>query len=537
MIKKLFLTLFALSLTGGLAMLFLPLDAGYVDGLPDGCTSITVGKLASTDGSVMTSHTCDSREDRTWIDIQPARKYKTGEKEKVYKNTEVTLAAYDLGKREETGEIDTIPETFAFLNTVLPPMNNRQLAVGESTFGGKDVMRSDKGIIDYYELNRLMVQRAKTAREAIRVADEITKQYGYNDGGECFTIADPNEVWHFEIVGPGKGKIGAVWAARRVPDGEISVNANASRIRKIDLKNPDYYMASDNVFSTAIEMGLWNPDSGEPFEFCYAYADRNSMGSRRREWRVLDLAAPGLKLDPYAENYPFSVKPEKKISVKWMMETFRDTFEGTEFDMTKYWIVEERDKDGKPTGKLQKSPYANPFMDYDMMPLMKVNGGWDWRGERCIARYYCTYVTVTQSRSWLPDAIGGLVWFGWDNPAMTAYAPLYCSITDVPASYKISGREKYRMDCSWWAFNRVADLAAQKWGDMRKDVAAARDPIEAKGFEDQLVIEAKALELYKKNPKKAVEFLTNYSNEYAKGITKAWWDLGDAIWTKYTGKF
>jgi len=504
---------------------------------PDGCTSITVGKLASTDGSVMTSHTADTREHRTWLDIQPPRKFKAGEKDKIYKNTEYTASAFDLGKREVAGEIEAVPQTYGYLNTFLPPINDRQLAVGESTFGGKKEMKSDKGLINYWELNRLMSERAKTAREAIRVADEITKKYGYNDGGECFTIADPNEVWHLEILGPGKGKIGAIWAAQRVPDGEISVNANASRIRKIDLKNPDYFMASENVFSTAIEMGFWKPDSGEPFEFCYAYADRNSMGSRRREWRVLDLAAPGLKLDPYSENYPFSVKPEKKISVKWMMETFRDTFEGTEYDMTKYWIMEERDKDGKLTGKLQKSPYANPFMDYDMMPLMKVNGGWDWRGERCIARYYCTYVTVTQSRSWLPDAIGGLVWFGWDNPAMTAYAPLYCSITDVPASYKISGREKYREDCSWWAFNRVSDLAAQKWGDMRKDVAAARDPIETKGFEDQPVIEAKALELYKKNPKKAVEFLTNYSNEYAKSITKTWWDLGDAIWSKYTGKF
>jgi dipeptidase len=535
--KKLYSAFIMLLIAGGVSILFLPAEAGYVDGIPDGCTSITVGKLASVDGSVMTSHTCDSRDDRTWIDIQPVKKYKPAEKEKVYKNSKITVSAYDLSKKEVIGEIDTIPATYAYINSVLPCLNDHQLAIGESTFGGKEMMRSDKGIIDYYELNRMMIQRAKTARDAIRVADEVTKKYGYNDGGECFTIADTNEVWHLEILGPGKGKLGAVWAAQRVPDGEISVNANASRIRKIDLKNPDYFMASENVFSTAIELGLWNPDSGEPFEFCYAYADRNSMGSRRREWRVLDLAAPGLKLDPYAENYPFSVKPEKKITVKWMMEMFRDTFEGTEYDMTKYWIVEERDEHGKPNGKLQKSPYANPFMDYDMMPLMKVNGGWDWRGERCIARYYCTYVTVTQSRGWLPDAIGGLVWFGWDNPAMTAYAPLYCSITDVPESYKVSGREKYREDCSWWAFNRVSDLAAQKWGDMRKDVAAVRDPIEAKGFEDQLQIEAKALELHKKNPKKAAEFLTKYSYEYAERITKAWWDLGDTLSWKYTGRY
>jgi dipeptidase len=537
MIKKLYLALFALSLVGGLVTIFLPLDAGYVDGIPDGCTSITVGKLASTDGSVMTSHTVDTMGERTWIDIQRPRKHKSGEKDKIYKNSEYTASAFDLGKREVVGEIESVNVTHGYLNSMLQPMNDHQLAIGESTFGGKVEMKSDKGLINLWELNRLMSERAKTAREAIRVADELTKKYGYNDYGECFTIADPNEVWHLEIIGPGKDKIGAVWAAQRVPDDHISVNANQSRIRKIDLKNPDYFMASENVLSTAIEMGFWNSDSSEPFEFCYAYADRNNMASRRREWRVLDLAAPSLKLDPYAENYPFSVKPEKKISVKWIMEIFRDTYEGTEYDMTKYLIVEERDKDGKPTSKLQKSPYASPFMPFSMMPLMKINGGWDWTGERCIATQFCTYATVTQSRSWLPDAIGGLVWFGWANPAMTAYAPLYCSITDVPRSYKINGRDKYRRECSWWAFNRVDDLAAQKWGDMRKDVAAVRDPIEAKGFEDQPVIEAKALELYKQNPKKAVEFLTKYSYEYAERITKAWWDLGDSLWTKYTGKF
>jgi len=218
--------------------------------------------------------------------------------------------------------------TYGYINTFLPPMNVHQLAVGESTFGGKKEMRSKKGMINYWELNRLIVERAKTAREALAVVDKLTKKYGYNDGGECFTIADTKEVWHLEIVGPGKGKVGAVWAAQRVPDEHISVNANGSRIRQIHLDQPDYYRASDNVKKVAIEMGFWDPDSGKPFEFCYAYADRHSMAARRREWRVLDIAAPALKLDPNSENYPFSVKPEKKISVQWMMEVFRDTFEG-----------------------------------------------------------------------------------------------------------------------------------------------------------------------------------------------------------------
>jgi len=527
----------ALAVASFLVLLITSVQAIEVDGVPEGCTSITVGRLASVDGSVMTSHTADTREHRTWLDIQPTRRYKAGEKQDIYKDSEYTLSAYDLSKREVVGQIPAPPVTYGYINTFLPPMNVHQLAVGESTFGGKKEMRSKKGMINYWELNRLIVERAKTAREALAVVDKLTKKYGYNDGGECFTIADTKEVWHLEIVGPGKGKVGAVWAAQRVPDEHISVNANGSRIRQVHLDQPDYYRASDNVKKVAIEMGFWDPDSGKPFEFCYAYADRNSMAARRREWRVLDIAAPALKLDPNSENYPFSVKPEKKISVQWMMEVFRDTFEGTEFDMTKYWIVEERDEKGNRTGKLQKSPYANPFMHYDMMPLMKVNGGWGWRGERCIARYYCTYTTITQSRSWLPNEIGGLVWFGYDNPAMTAYAPIYCSVTDLPESYKVCGRKKYSRDCAWWAFNRVADFTAQKWGDMRKDVAEARKPVEEKGFAGQAKIEKKAKELYDKDPKLAVEFLTGYTSDYCKNIVARWWKLGDELWVKYTGKF
>lgn len=497
----------------------------------DGCTCITVGRLASVDGSVMTSHTADSYSDRTWINVVPGKKHPPGSKAEIYDKTNTTASAFDLSARVLVGEIPQVSETLQYLNSMLPPMNEHQLGVGESTFGGKPEMKSDKGLINYWELNRLMVERARTAREAIRIVDELTKEYGYNDGGECFTIADTKEVWHLEILGPGKGKVGAVWAAQRVPDDHVSVNANASRIRHIDLSDPDRFMASENVFCVAQEMGFWDPDSGKPFEFCYAYADRGSMASRRREWRVLDLLAPSLKLDPNAENYPFSVKPEKKVSARDIMTLFRDTFEGTEFDMTQFITI--RDKDGK----MVKSPHANPFMPYDMMPLFNINGGWGARGERCLARFYCTYVTVIQSRGFLPDPIGGVVWFGYDNPATTAYAPLYCCATELPQSYQICGRRDFRRDCAWWSFNRVADLAAQRWGDMRHDVEKVWKELEDRGFADQPRIEAKALELYKKDPAMAVWFLTNYSNNTCKEIEKAYWDLGDLLWTKYTGKF
>jgi dipeptidase len=522
-------------------MLFLALTisaSGYSIGTEDdACTTITVGKLATVDGSVITTHTCDSRKTRTWVDIVPAANHKPGSIRKMYLKSNQTVSVYDLSKQEYRGDIAQAGRTHKYLNTGLPCINEHQVAIGEATFGGKKIMKSDIGVIDYYELNRLMIERATTAREAIKIADELTKKYGYIEGGECFTIADPNEVWHLEIIGPGKDNKGAVWVAQRVPDDHVSVNANASRIRQIDLSRPDFFMASDNYMSRAIELNLFDPKSGKPFEFCYVYGSRKSMAARRREWRVFNLLAPNMDLDPNGVDFPFSIKPEKKVSPRDLMAIYRDTFEDTPFDMTKYMLVPEKDKDGKPTGKFVKSPYANPFMDYDMMPLFKVNGGWNELGERCIARYYCTYATVIQVRGWLPNEIGGLVWFGYDNPAMLSYAPIYIGIEKMPESYKICGRPGFNRDCAWWAFNRVADLAAQKWGHMRHDVAKVWKAFEEEAFAKQKEIEEKALALYKKNPGKARKFLTQYSNDWMNKLVKAYWKLGDDLWSKYTGKF
>jgi dipeptidase len=511
------------------ALLYLPLFST----VSDACTSITIGKKATMDGSVITSHTCDSREDRTWLAIVPFEKHGKDAKCAVYNGMRFAKHADLVGEVEVAGYIPQARETFGYINTAYPCMNERQLAIGESTFGGRKELRNKGALISCDELCRLALERCVTARDAIRLIDRLTREYGYNDGGECLTIADTEEVWHLEIIGCGEDEIGAVWAAQRVPDDHVGVNANASRIRQLDLDDPDRFMASENVFDVAIERGWYDPDSGEPFEFCYAYAPkgRASMAARRREWRVFDLLAPSLELDPNAENYPFSVKPDTLVTLAEVMEIFRDTFEGTEFDMTKFMYVEEEE------GKFTKSPYANPFMHYDMMPLLKVNGGWNRMGERCIARYYCTYVTVTQSRSWLPDPVGGVVWLGWDNPAMTTYAPLYCGITDVPDSWKVCGRPRYERGCAWWAFNRVADLSAQKWGHMRVDVDSARVAFEEEAFAARPEVEAKARELYGKNEKRARKYLTGYVMDYCDRITKGYWGLGDHLWSKYTGKF
>ena len=443
-------------------------------GFPDGCTTITVGKKATADGSVITSHTCDSHRTRGWLTIATPVKHTPGSELTLVKRVNNDSLAMPAYKYIATGQIPQVEETYGFINTAYPCMNDQQLAIGESTFGGRETLQSEKGLIDCQQLVRLMLERCRTAREAIELAAELTNKYGWNDAGECLTIADKKEVWHFEIVGPGKNKVGAIWAAQRVPDGHISVNANASRIRRIDLQDKDNFMASDNIFSVAQDSGWWNPSEG-PFEFCYAYAPegRTSFAARRREWRVLSLAAPSLKLDANAENYPFSVKPDTLVTLRKMVDFFQDYYENTPYNFVKdlTWVNEE--------GKTEISPLANPFMPYDMNKLFRINGGWGWRGERTIARWYTMYATITQSRDWLPDEIGGVVWLAFDNVASSIYVPLYCSITDVAPPFKIPGRPKgFNRESAWWAFNRLGTLAAQRWGDMRHDVTAVWHPMQ-----------------------------------------------------------
>ncbi len=490
----------------------------------ESCTSIIVGKAASVDGSTMTSHSCDSGTDRTWIEIVPHKKHKRNDECAVYLEPKRTKGPNDPD-RIEVGFIPQVRETYAFINTAYPCMNEYQLAIGETTFGGKRELVSSEGLIDCPELYRFALERAKTAREAIKIIDELTKEFGYNDVGECFTFADPQETWHFEILGPGKGKIGAVWAAVRIPDDEIGVSANSSRIRTLDLKDKENYMASENVFSLAEELGFWSPESGEPFEFCYAYASRKSMGSRRREWRALSAVAPSLNLDPNGENFPLSVKPDKKVSVNDVLNIFRNYYQDTPFDMTKSITTVDHE------GKVIKSPIANPFMSSEMRELLNV----PYERTICCAR--ATYLTVTQSRSWLPNPIGGVVWLGYDNPATTPHIPFYCGISTMPESFMVDGREKFRRDCAWWAFRRVSQLCGFRYQSMSKDVELVWKEIEDKAFANQPEFEKQMQELFKKDPKKAIEQLTKYSLDIANGAVEKYWDLGDDLWTKYNRYF
>ncbi len=490
----------------------------------DNCTSVMVGKGASVDGSTMTSHSCDSGSDRTWINVVPGKKHKQGAECSIYMQSKRSIGPDD-DDRIEVGSIPQVRETYSYINTAYAVINEYQLAIGETTFMGKRSLRSDEGLIDCPELFRLCLERCKTAREAIKMIDELTREYGYNDVGECFSFADPNEVWHFEILGPGKGKIGAVWAAVRIPDDHIGVSANASRIRQIDLSDPDNYMASENVFSLAQELGWWNPDTDGPFEFCYAYANRRSMGCRRREWRVFSLAAPSLNLDPNGENFPFSVKPENKLSVQDVLNMFRDAYEDTPFDMTRSLTTMTRDS------VIVKSPVATAFMNSDLRRLLKI------QRERTIACGRATYVQVTQSRRWLPDPIGGVVWLGYDNPVTTPHIPFYCGISHMPGAYEIDGRRNFSRECAWWAFRRTSQLALFRWQQMTHDIEAVWSPLEDEYFAAQDSIETEALRLYEKNPGKARKYLTKYSVKKAEAAVQAYWDLGDMLWAKWTNRF
>ena len=502
----------------------------WIEGYPDACTSITAGKKAMIDGSVITSHTDDSHRTRSWLNIIPAQDHKEGATVDMFKREKDDTKAMPSYKHTKIGEIPQVKHTYQYINTAYPSMNEKQLGIGESTFSGREELQSDKGLIDTQRLCKLMLERCTTARDAIQMADELTKKYGWNDAGECLTIADKNEVWHFEIVGPGKGNLGAIWVAQRVPDDHISCNANASRIRQIDLKNKDYFMASANIYDLAKEKGWWKPEEG-PFEFCYAYAphSRKSVASRRREWRIFDLLAPSLKLDPESENYPFSVKPDHLLSMMDLIAVFQDYYEGTPYDMTKNMKVEDKD------GKSIISPLANPFMPYDANKLHKINGGWGWLGERTIARWYTMYATIIQLRNYMPDDIGGVEWIAMDNVATSIYTPIYAGTTDVAEALKTPGRVNgYTLKSAWWAFNRLGTLTAQRWGEARYDVTKTWNPMQKELFETQKEMEKNLLKSMSMSQRK---ILTEYSIKQSEKVVQKAIELGDQFWTKYDEKF
>lgn len=501
---------------------------------PESCTSIMVGRLASADGSVMTSHSCDGNY-RTWLNIVPAAKHAPGATTKIYSGRMHTETATDLRGVVQTGEIPQVAETYAFLNTAYPCLNEHQLAIGETTFGGKRELENTEGKFTIEELERLMLERCRTAREAIKLAGELVKEYGYGDSGECLTIADPREVWHFEIMGAGPLEVGAVWAAIRIPDDHVGVSANIPRIGELDLKNPDRFLASDNVFRVAEEMGWWDPKSGEPFKFWKAYSGRKPFSIR--EFYIFSRLAPSLNLKLEDEELPFTVKPEKKVSVRDVLRMFRETYAGTEYDLTKDLLVRGRD-----SSEAVRSPAVHPWMSRDLIALLNTLKPDAVRPQRTIAIAACSYATVLQCRSWLPDPVGGLCWFSFDNPALSARIPIFAGVTELPPSFEVCAQHRFRMDSAAWAFRRANRLATVRWGATQKIMEETVREFEERAFAELPDVEKRALALLQskapdKEPFTAARYLTKYTNDFARAAMQAYLELGDRFWGMFSRGF
>jgi dipeptidase len=499
-----------------------------------GCTSIMAGRLATTDGSVITAHACDGNY-RTWLNIVPHAKHLEGSTNTIYSGKMHNETSRDLEGVVPRGEIPEAAETYAFLNTAYPCLNEHQLAIGETTFGGRKELFNSSGLFMIEELERVMLERCTTAREAIKLAGQLVKEYGYGDMGECLTIADKKEVWQFEIMGSGLREKGAVWAAARIPDDHVGVSANIPRISELHLEYPDRYMASDNVFTLATEKGWWDPKSGKPFRFWEAYSGRKPFSTR--EYFILSSLAPSLNLKMDAEELPFSVKPDKKVSVRDIMKFYRSTYEGTEFDMTKNLLVEDR-RSTQPV----KSPVADAWMSRDMFLLLNTLKPGVVERIRTIAIAGCSYSHIIQCRDWLPDPVGAVAWFAFDNPGQSARIPIFAGVTELPPNFEVCAQHRFRTDSACWAFRRANRLATVRWGETKDIIQATITEFEDKAFDDLPYVEKRAVELWaggksEESVQKTKEYLTKYTNDFARAAISKYWELGDKFWTMFARGF
>jgi dipeptidase len=497
-----------------------------------------VGKKASTDGSVMSTHTCDCGFcDWTWRYVPPAD-HKPGTKRKIYHFNQFTTKPPSQGLRWDTYEenftgleIPQIPHTFGYLHGMFGYMNDNQVAIGESTVGCRKKMENNTSTpkFDITMLTLIAMERAKTAREAIKIMGELSVKHGYGsvDTGEMLAVSDPNEIWVFEVmpVGPlwtpESGEPGAVWCAQRVPDDHVSVCPNESRIGEINLKKKDYFMASKNVKSYAIKKGWYDPKSKKPFNWKKAYSPTkysaaNSNGSRVRMWRFYDLVAPSKKFSPELNNmeFPFSIKPEKKLSVNDVMEMTRDKCEGTPYF---------------PGKGLQGGPFENP----NRIPYGFKLDGKKYNTGRIIAVNRAEYITVTQCRDWLPNPIGGIVWLAFGAQDTSCYMPLYQGITKIPRSFEIGDHFEFNSKSARWAFDYVDYHTQPMYSYAIKDIREAQKKWEKSAIKRIPIIDKSALELYKKDPSQAIQYLTDYCLNNANSVINAWWELGHTMLVKY----
>jgi dipeptidase len=503
-----------------------------------------VGKMATDDGSVITAHTCDAYY-RTWLQFVPAQKFERDTTHKVYWGTMHTHTTWSMDKVELKGEIPQADSTFAYLNTAYPCINEKQLAIGETTITGRKELQNKNGLFLIEELERIALQRCTSARQAIRLIGDLIKEYGYGDSGECITIADKNEVWQMEIFGEGPDKIGGVWAAQRIPDDHVGISANICRIAEIELDKTDYFLASENVFEVAKKMEFW--DGEKPFKFWEVYGDVEKAFNIR-EFFVFNTLAPGLQLSYDSVELPFSVQPEEKVSVRKVLELYRETYDGTEWEMIRNLKVEDKqkDKDGNETVDTIISPAAHPWMATEKRNLLNSLKDSSVVRHRPIAVQYCSYSWIAQLRNDLPDAIGGRIFFSFDVPRLSPRIPIYCGNLNLPESFNFCGQDHFSRESALWAFRRTNRLAMVNWkiGQeiLEPEVALEEDKL----FSEIDYIENRALELFKqdesnfKNGEKTQlgqEYLTNYSNSIARSVIEKWWELGDDLWVKMRWKF
>jgi dipeptidase len=500
-------------------------------GYAENCTSIMVGRLASTDGSVMTSHTCDGRY-RTWLEVVPAMTFARDTVHAVYWGTMQTEEAWDMTNVTRKGEIPEVKSTYAYLNTAYPCLNEKQLAIGETTIYGKRELINQDGLFLIEELERIALQRCTTARQAIALIGSLAEQYGYGDMAECITIADPKEVWQLEIAGSGPGKPSALWVAQRIPDDHIGVAANIPRISDVNFKDTDKFMTSTDLRKKAKDLGYW--DGKDPFKFYRVIGTGKPYAIR--EFFVLNTLAPGLNLTMEMEELPFSVKPEKKLSVSDVMALFRETYEGTPYDMTRNLMVtvRRRDKDGKEVTETVKSPAINNWMNNDIRTLINELKPGTLDRQRTIAIAGCSYSHVIQCREWLPDEVGAVAWFSFDNPGQSPRIPVFSGTMSLPQSFRICGQHRYREDAAIWAFREANRLSAVNWERGRRLIEPAVAELEHKALAELPELEERVKSMVKEGRhKEAREAVTGYSNAFAYGAMNRWEELKRELWQMF----
>ena len=477
------------------------------------CTNLIAGKKATVDGSTMITYAADSHTLFGFLDYYPAADHKAGDMRKVYD--------WDTGKY--LSEIPEVAHTYKVVGNI----NEHQVTIAESTWGGRHECEDTTGKVDYGSLIYIGLQRAKTAREAIKVMTDLVAQWGYCSEGESFSIGDPNEVWVLEMIGKGGKEKGAVWVAIRIPDDCISAHANQARIHKIPFKDKENCMYSKDVVSFARKMGWFN-GKDEDFDFSLTYCppDYGTLrGCDARAWSFFNKYAAGMdRYLPYlegkkgAEIMPLYVKPDRLLSVRNMQDMMRDHFEGTPYDMT-------------------QDPGAKNYfgVPYRYRPMEFKVDSVTYSHERAIATQQTGFVFCTQMRSWLPDPVGGIIWFGVDDANTAVFVPMYCCINEVPESYREGKGDLYTFDfdAAFWVNNLIANQCYHRYSQMIPDVRRVQQGIEDAFQAQQPQVEAKALAIYKNNPADAVEFLTNYSVNSAQATTRKYQDLAKYLFVKF----